>query len=221
MWLAVPGQEALQADHVGQGRGTDQDRPGGLAFDEIDTTQDQCAHDALAQVGLGHHEGPHALRGHDQRLHIALGPDVHRRGQPRQLRQLGGKFTCLHFGDRRYAAETIVLRQGDLAAQHDAHARAWRTVPRDELAVPIMMSPAEALDASQLGGGENRKHLRTPAVRYQRGSYLGHWFSIIPSPIHMKTSPLPRGLPPERISQIDRRRKARRQRSGWKHPIGS
>ena len=56
-----------------------------------------------------------------------------------------------------------------------ASAWTWRAVPRQQFAVPVVLSPAETLDAPQLRGGEDGKHLRAAGVGHQRRSDLSHW----------------------------------------------
>jgi hypothetical protein len=52
MRVAVPGEEAGEAQHVAVGGAADDHGSGAAALEESDATQDQRAHDALAEIGF-------------------------------------------------------------------------------------------------------------------------------------------------------------------------
>ncbi|MCY1223704.1 hypothetical protein D9M72_358420 [compost metagenome] len=60
MRVAVAPQEGLQCDQLRLGAVADQHRPA-AEFDQPHAAQDQRAHDALAQFGLGHQQGAQPL----------------------------------------------------------------------------------------------------------------------------------------------------------------
>ena len=66
--MAVAPQEALQSQHVAAAGASDDDRSAGAALEQSDAAQDQRAHDALAELGLGDEQRAQLLGRNDQRL---------------------------------------------------------------------------------------------------------------------------------------------------------
>jgi hypothetical protein len=77
--IAVSGEKDLQPDDVRSGRRPDQHDAAGASLKQGDPSNDERAHDPLAEVGLGDQQGPQPLRGNEQRLDIALGDAVDQR----------------------------------------------------------------------------------------------------------------------------------------------
>ncbi len=86
--MAVAGQETLQPQHVAVLGAADDHRPAGPGLDQADAAQDQGAHDALAELGLGDEQRPQPLGRDDQGFHRALRVGIDQRRPARQLRQL-------------------------------------------------------------------------------------------------------------------------------------
>lgn len=92
MRLAVAGEEALQPHHACRMRRTDQHHAADAALEQIDPAQDQRAHDALAEFGLGDQQRAQPLRRQQQRLDIAFGAAVDQRRPSGELAQLRPKL---------------------------------------------------------------------------------------------------------------------------------
>ena len=114
--LAVAGEETLQPHHVAERVGADQHRAADAALDQADPAQDQRAHDALAELGLGDQQRAQLLRRDQQRLDIALGVAVDQRGAAGQLADLGQELARPLVDDRRDVAEPVALGDRDMAA---------------------------------------------------------------------------------------------------------
>ena len=87
--LAVARQEILQPRHVAERDRADQHRAAGAALDQADPAQDQRAHDAFAEIGLGHQQRAQLIRRNQQRFDIALGMAVDQRDAAGKLADLG------------------------------------------------------------------------------------------------------------------------------------
>ncbi len=70
----------------------DQHRAADAALDQADPAQDQRAHDALAELGLGDQQRAQFLRRDQQRLDVALGMAVDQRDAAGELADLGQKL---------------------------------------------------------------------------------------------------------------------------------
>ena len=64
--VAIAGQEALQPQYIAALGVADDDGPARSRLDQAHTTQDQGAHDPLAELRLRHQQGPQPLRRDDQ-----------------------------------------------------------------------------------------------------------------------------------------------------------
>lgn len=174
MRLSVARQEALQADHARLGEVADQDRPDQIDLDEAHAAQDQRPHDALAEFGLGDHQGAQPVVRHDQGLEILLGPDVDHRRLARELGQLGREIARTHFDDGRDMTQPVMAEDGDPAGQDHRHARTVLAGPCQQLAGLEMLLAAEAFDALQLGHRQRGIHLMMTGLFHRRGNGIGH-----------------------------------------------
>ena len=75
--VGVALQEALQPDDIGLLGVTDDDRAARAFLQQCDATQDQSAHDPLAEVCLGHQQRPQLLRRDHEGIDRTLGHRVH------------------------------------------------------------------------------------------------------------------------------------------------
>ena len=85
--VTVAPQEIDEAEDVAVRLIADDDRPG-TGFDQADPAQDQGAHDAFANVGLGDEQRAEAVRRDDHGLNVRQRIDVNQRRTARQLREL-------------------------------------------------------------------------------------------------------------------------------------
>ena len=67
--MTVAGKKALQAKHVALTGPADDDRPRARGLDQPHPTQDEGAHDPLAQFGLRDQQSPQPFRRNDDGLH--------------------------------------------------------------------------------------------------------------------------------------------------------
>ncbi len=134
--LAVARQEILQPRHVAERRRADQHRAADAALDQADPAQDQRAHDALAEIGLGDQQRAQLLRRNQQRFDVALGMAVDQRDAAGELADLGQKLPRPLVDDRRDMAEAVALGDRDMARQHHEHAGAELAGLEQGFAVP-------------------------------------------------------------------------------------
>src|SRR5690242_13053590 len=115
--MSVPAQELDQAEDVSLIRSTDDDWSGDPALEEPDATEDERAHDPLAQLGLRDEQVAEPRRRDDQRLDGADRLRVHQRRAARELRELAHERPRSVRDDRLISPERVVLRDRDLAGQ--------------------------------------------------------------------------------------------------------
>ena len=145
--IAVAGEKALQADDAARIRRPDQHRTAGAALDQADAAQDQRAHDALAEIGLGDQQRAQALRRNQQRFDLALGMAVDQRDPAGELADLGEKLARSLVDDRRHMAEAVALGDRDVAGQHHEHARPRPAGLEQFFAVAVVADIAEPAHA--------------------------------------------------------------------------
>ena len=108
---------------VGRLRPPDQHRPAGAGLDQPDAAQDQRAHDALAEVGLGDDQRAQLLRRRRAapRRRPPRAVDQRRRG-PTACRPRPMNWPRPWRDDRHDVAQAVALADRDRALQHDEHA---------------------------------------------------------------------------------------------------
>src|SRR5271166_4493475 len=120
--IAVAAEEVLQPDDVPGRCGANQHGPAGAALNEIHATQNERAHDALAQIRLRDQQRSNPFGRDQQCLDIALRGCVDQRRPGGELSVLGQELTGALLGDRRDMAQTVVLRNRHCARQDHKHA---------------------------------------------------------------------------------------------------
>ena len=133
--LAVAAQELLQPENKRVAGMPDDDRPDRTAFQQSDTAQDQRAHDALAKVGLLHHQVAEPPRTDDQRLDRLKGIRLDERRPVGKLRQLAQELSGAVSDDRFAALQIAAARHLDLARSERGSGRARRR-PAAEMRSP-------------------------------------------------------------------------------------
>ena len=156
---------------------SDENRSGDAAFEQCNATQDQRAHDALAQFGLTHHEIANPRCWYQQRFHVGACHAIDERGIAGKHRDFGQKRTCGVDHDRRFLPEGIMLDHGDFAGKNDEHAGADGAGFYDMFARGKGSRAAEATQPLDLGKIQRGKNLR-PAC------FNGGSFSHIPEYAH-------------------------------------
>ena len=186
MRLAVAGEEALQPQHVGAAGVSDDDRAARAALQQPDAAQDQRAHDALAELGLLHHQVAQPLRADDQRLDRLERLGIDQRGAGRELRQLADELARPVRDDGLAPAEPAILGDLDLARQDDDQAGRDLAGPDDVLARGIGTRPRRSgagvrcRPRASVGNIWSRRAASIGLVE-RRGSGLGHAFEDRPS----------------------------------------
>ncbi len=99
--IAVPGEKALESDHVRGACRADQHGAGRAALQEGDAPQNERPHDALAEIGFGDQESTQAFGRDQQGLDVALRRSVDKRRARRQLADVREKLALALFDDRR------------------------------------------------------------------------------------------------------------------------
>ena len=159
--MAVARQEALQAEHGGVAGWSDQHRSAAVRINQSDPAQDQRAHDALAQFGLGHHQRAQRFGIDDERIDVAHRVAVHQRRPARQLRHFGRELARPDFGDRRAVAHAVVTADGDAPRQHHQHAEGSAARLEQHLAVAPLAPRAETVQTLDFGRAQHRENLVT------------------------------------------------------------
>ena len=122
MRITVAGEKSLQANDAARTRWADQHRAADAALDQAHPAQDQCAHDALAEIGFGDQQRAQSLRRNQQRFDVALGVAIDQRDAARELTDFGEKLPRPLIDDRRDVTEAVALGDRDMAGQNDEHA---------------------------------------------------------------------------------------------------
>ena len=155
MRLAVARQEVLQPRRIAEGGRADQHGPADAALDQADPAQDQRAHDALAEIGLGDQQRAQFVRCNQKRFDTALGMAVDQRDAAGELADLGQKLPRPLIDDRRDVAKAVPLGDRDVARQHHEHAGAGLAGFEQPFAVLIaahIPEPAHAVDLMRRQG---------------------------------------------------------------------
>ena len=137
MRIAVPGEKALNPDHVRGVRRADQHGAGGAAFEQGHASKNERPHDALAEVGFGDQESTQAFGRDEQCLDVALRRSVDKRRARGKLADVREELTGALLGDRRHVAQAVALADRHLALEHDEHARADLSRFNEFLAIRI------------------------------------------------------------------------------------
>ena len=98
--MAVPGQEALEPDHVRRGGRPDQDHARG-PLKESHPAKDERAHDAFAEIVFRDQQRAQSVRRDQQGLDLALGGGVDQRRAAGELADLGQEVTRALLDHRR------------------------------------------------------------------------------------------------------------------------
>lgn len=152
-------QKALQPQHVAIAGRADDDRPAGAAFEQADAAQDQRPHDALAEIGLLHHQIAQAPRGDDDRLDRLDRLGIDQRRPVRQLRQLADEIAGAVADNSLTPAKPARLGDVDLARQDEDQPRRDRAGRHDVVAGGIGTRLAEPAHTLDIRVGEHGKHL--------------------------------------------------------------
>ncbi len=171
--VGVARQEPDQAQHVAIPRPADDDRPAGAGLDEPDAAQDERAHDALAELGLGDEQRAQSLRRNQQRLDVAPGVGIDERGTAGQLGEFAHERPDVVRDDNLRHRRLAPAGDGGVARENDRKAVAGFAEPHDRSARIEAAQLAEAPQPVDLGGLEHREHLF--AARTDEGErWFGH-----------------------------------------------
>ena len=117
--MAVAGQEAFEAKHIGMIGAADDHRPAGAHIEQPDPAQDQGAHDALAEFGLFHHQIAQPARRNDQGLDRRLGVGLDQGRPVGQLRKLAHERARAMGHDQLGMSEPVALHDIDPPRQNN------------------------------------------------------------------------------------------------------
>lgn len=99
------------------------------------------------------------LRRQQQRLDVALGAAIDQRRPAGELAEFGQELPRPLLDQRRDMTEPVALGDGDMALQHDEHARSGLAGLEQQLAMRIGADFAEMLHARDFGCCQRRKGL--------------------------------------------------------------
>ena len=173
MWMTVAAQEILQTQYTGRLRTADQHRSARAGFDESDTAEDQCPHDALTKIRFCDDQRTQLLGRHQKCLDVVLGIAIHQRVATRELRDLGEKLSASLLRDGNDATQPIALRNRHRPFQHDKHPWAGLARCKQASAARISLHRAETFDARDLGVRQRRKHLMASRRNFDL-RFVGH-----------------------------------------------
>ncbi len=133
--------------------------PADAALNEADAAQDQRAHDALAEVGLGHQQRAQFVRCDQQRLDVAVGMTIDQRDAAGELADLGQELPGTLVDDVREVAKPVAMADADIARQQHEHAGPWLAGLEQRLVVLVAPHLAEPAHAVDLVRRQRRKRL--------------------------------------------------------------
>ena len=171
--MPVAGEKARKPEDIAVVGAADDQRPRNPALDETDTTEDERAHDALPELRLGHEHLAQLRRRNEECVDRLQGLRVDERRAAGQLGQLADERARTVRDDRLRVAERVVLADRDLAPQDDEHPGADLARRDQSLARAVGATLAEAVQAVDLRGLQNGKHL-TVARFDDRAGGCGH-----------------------------------------------
>src|SRR5207302_548798 len=122
--MAAADKEFLERPHPGIGGRTNENRAAKAERERNEPAEGEGAEDTLAELDLGHQQGPETLRREQQCLHRAAGLDVHQGIGSRELSHLADKLTppsTLPDGDT--APERIAPAEGHPTGEKHEHPR--------------------------------------------------------------------------------------------------
>jgi hypothetical protein len=123
MRLPVSSEKSLQAQYIRLIGPSDDDRPACAAFQQAHAAQDQRPHDALAKVGLLHHQIAQSVRANDECLNRLDGLGVHERRTGGELCKFARELSRLVRDDDFAPLESAALGTSTLPGNHD---QSWR-----------------------------------------------------------------------------------------------
>jgi hypothetical protein len=155
--IAIPGEKALNPDYVrGAGR-ADQDGAGGATLKQGHSSEDERAHDALAELRFGDQQRAQTLGGNEQALDIAPCCAVGDRRAPRKLTGLAREVTCALFDHWRHMAQAVALDDRHEALEHDEHAGAELSSLEQLLPVGVVAQRSIAPQSVDFARSQRRK----------------------------------------------------------------
>ena len=173
--MPVAREKAFEAQNIAVVGAADDHRSAGTGVEKINTAQDQGAHDALAQLGLFHHQVAQPARRDDERLDRFLGVGIDQRGAAGQLRKLAHERARTVRHDKLGISQPSVLHDIDAARENDEGAGRYLSGRNDMIARRIgfaLPEPQQPIDLRRLEHGE---HLVVPGGD-QRLDGLRHFF---------------------------------------------
>ena len=161
--MRTAAEKVFKPKHIAIVGAADDNWSAGPGLKQADTTQDQGAHDPLAEFRLRNQQGPQPVRRDDQRLDGFAGIGVHQCRPARQLGQLAEERTGTLSDNRRLLAGNVLdglnsPRQDDAQAMADI-ARLLYCLAGSEGA--HRAKPSNPLDLRRL---QNREHLVVPGL---------------------------------------------------------
>jgi hypothetical protein len=173
MGVPVAAQEAGEPQHVAVVGRADDHRPAGAGLEQPDAAQDERAHDALAELGLGHQQGAQPLGRDDEDVERLARMGVDQRRPARELRKLAHERARQMRHHRLGPAGLVVPRDLHRAGEHHAHAEPDLADMGQRFVDPEMAHLAEPAHAGDLGVIEPGKHLIAAGVD-DRSCRCGH-----------------------------------------------
>ena len=171
--MAVPRQKAFEPKHIAVFCTADNHGAAGPRFQQADPAQDEGAHDALADFGLGDEHCLKALRRDDQGLYGFERMGIDERGPASQLRQFAHEGTWPVGDDWRARTRLIALRDVDITGKDDDEAVANLSNPRQSIAASEGTDVSETAKPFDFRGLQCGKHL-VPSRVDDRGCGRGH-----------------------------------------------
>jgi hypothetical protein len=157
--MAVARQEALQHHEPGVTAVADQNRAARALFDQRHAPQNQRAHDALAQFGLGDDQRAQLVRRNQQSVDRVDSHAVDQRGPTGQLTDFSEKMLGAMFCNQNFAPDAIALVNLHAPTQHHKHAWAGVAGFEQQLTGFPVAHFAESAQTIDFRAGEFGEHL--------------------------------------------------------------
>jgi hypothetical protein len=157
--LEVAREERLQPDKMGRSSGTDEHGAARTGLEQPRATQDERAHDPLAQVRFRDDQRAQLFGRHQHGLAIVFGVGIHERMAPRELRDFARELAAALRHDWNAVAHPVALADGDASLDDQEHSRCRLAGGEQARATREPHHATESLDPLDLAVGQHGKHL--------------------------------------------------------------
>ena len=172
--VAVAAEEVFEPQHVPLTNAAHDHRAAAAGLDQSDATQNEGAHDALAEVRFPDQQSAQPVGRDDERVHLVLGDGVDQGRASGQLRQLPHERAGTVRDDQLMIARRVALKNINVPLDDDRQPLRDLSHVGQRFARSIDAAAAEAAHALDLSRLEREEHLSTTRLDGRlRG--ICHW----------------------------------------------